>query len=208
MVNRLRLATDERRAQLLLLGRRLFNERPYDELSVDDIAAAAGISKGLLYHYFPSKRVFYVETVRAASEEMIALTKPPPHLTPPEKLRHALDAYLDYVQQNARAFLTLMRGGVGNDPEVAAVVEKTRHTLVKRIMEQGLALKRARPVVRLALRGWLGFVEAASLDWLEHRDVEREVLRATMGNALTSALTTAMLLDPEHGLELLPASSP
>lgn len=201
-VERLRLGTDERRAQLLALGRRLFNERPYDELSIDDIAAAAGISKGLLYHYFPSKRDFYVETVRAAADEMLARTKPPDDLSEPDKLRHALEAYLDYVQQHARAFLTLMRGGVGNDPEVASVVEKTRTTLVRRMLEQGLRAKKARPAVRLALRGWLGFVEAASLDWLEHRDIDRETLRATLANALTSALTTAMALDPEHGLEL------
>jgi AcrR family transcriptional regulator len=207
MVNRLRLATDERRAQLLALGRKLFNEHAYDELSVDDIAAAAGISKGLLYHYFPSKRVFYVETVRAASVELLALTKPPSGLDPPDKLRYALDAYLDYAQQNARAFLTLMRGGIGNDAEVAALIEKTRRSLVKRIMEQGLALKRARPTVRLALRGWLGFVEAASLDWLDHRDVDRDTLRATLSNALTHALTTAMLLDPDHGVELLPTAA-
>lgn len=204
MVNRLRLATDERRAQLLALGRRLFNERPYDELSIDDIASAAGISKGLLYHYFSSKRVFYVETVRAASEEMLSLTRPPSDLPPPDRLRHGLDAYLDYVEQNARAFLTLMRGGVGNDEEVAAVVEKTRRTLVKRIAEHGLGLKKLRPVVRVALRGWLGFVEAASLDWLDHRDVDRDALRATLTAALTSALMTAMMLDPQHGI-VLPA---
>src|SRR5688572_23935942 len=63
----LRLATDERRTQLLDLGRELFNTRPFDDISIDEIAAAAGISKGLLYHYFPSKRHFYVETVREAA---------------------------------------------------------------------------------------------------------------------------------------------
>jgi hypothetical protein len=83
----------------------------------------------------------------------------------------------------------------GNDPEV-------RRTLVKRTVEHGLGMKKVRPALRVALRGWLGFVEAASLDWLEHHDLDRETLRATLANALT----TAMLLDPEHGLERLPAA--
>jgi AcrR family transcriptional regulator len=196
--DRLRLATDERRTQLLLLGRRIFNERAYDEISIDEIAARAGISKGLLYHYFPSKRVFYVETVRAAAEEMIARTRPPPELPPDEKLQHALDSYLDYVEQNDKAFLTLMRSGVGVDPEVGKLLEKCRRALVQRILEQGLGMKKAPPVVRLALRAWIGFVEAASIEWVERRDVDRVTLRSLLASALGSALITAGVI-PANG---------
>ena len=72
---RSRLAVDERRAQLLELGLRLFGTRPYDEVSIDDIAADAGVSKGLLYHYFGSKRAFYVATVQHAAAVLLeALT--------------------------------------------------------------------------------------------------------------------------------------
>jgi AcrR family transcriptional regulator len=191
MVNRLRLATDERRTQLLALGRKIFNERAYDEISIDDIAAAAGVSKGLLYHYFPSKRVFYVETVRAAAEELFEATRPPPEATPDEKLQHALNGYLDNVEQNSKAFVSLMRSGVGVDAEVSAIVESTRRSLVTRILEQGLGIRKPAPIVRLALRGWIGFVEAASLDWLEHRDVPRDMLRGLLVSALAEALRTA-----------------
>lgn len=191
MVNRLRLGTDERRSQLLLLGRRIFNERAYDEISIDEIAAAAGISKGLLYHYFPSKRVFYVETVRAAADEMIVRTRPREDLDPGDKLQYALDSYLDYVEQNSKAFLTLMRSGVGVDPEVSKLLEKTRRALVARILEHGLGVKKPKPLLRLALRAWIGFVEAASLDWLDHRDVERDAVRTLLASSLTSALQAA-----------------
>src|SRR5438445_6224051 len=88
--DRLRLATDERRAQLVELGKRIFNERAYDEISIDEIAAAAGISKGLLYHYFSSKRVFYVESVRAAAREMIERTAPPRELDSAQQLERGL----------------------------------------------------------------------------------------------------------------------
>lgn len=198
--DRLRLATDERRTQLLELGKSLFNERPYDEISIDDIASAAKISKGLLYHYFPSKKDFYVATVRAAAEEMIARTRPPDDLPPPEKLERGLDAYLDFVELHAGAYRALMRSGASVDEAIADVVEETRGTFARRIAEEGLNLREPRPVVRIALRAWIGFVEAASLDWLEKRDVERAMLRAMLGAALTNALMTAATLDPQSGL--------
>jgi AcrR family transcriptional regulator len=91
---RVRLEVDARRAQLLEIGRELFTTRSYDELSVDEIAQAAGISKGLLYHYFPGKRVFYIESLREAAEELLRQTMPPRALAPIERLRAGIDAYL------------------------------------------------------------------------------------------------------------------
>ncbi len=61
---RARLDVEERRKQLVALGNELFSKRTYDEVSIDELARAAGISKGLLYHYFPTKRDFYIATVR------------------------------------------------------------------------------------------------------------------------------------------------
>ena len=79
---RARLTLDERRAQLVELGADVFRDRPYDEVSIDDIAAAAGVSKGLLYHYFDGKREFYVAALRHAAEEIEALTEPDEDLAP------------------------------------------------------------------------------------------------------------------------------
>jgi AcrR family transcriptional regulator len=202
---RLRMATDERRARLLSLGRALFDERPYDDIAIDDIAAAAGVSKGLLYHYFASKRDFYVETVRVAAAEMLERIRPPDGLEPPERLQRSLDAYLDYVESAANAYLQLFRGGLGVDPEVAGVVEDTRRALTRRILEEGLAIERPKPILRLTLRAWLGFVESAVLDWLDHgRDLDRATLRATLATALAHSLATMMQLDPDAGLKLSP----
>lgn len=199
--DRLRLGTDERRAQLVELGRRLFNERAYDEISIDDIAAAAGISKGLLYHYFPSKKDFYVETVRAAASELLQRTETAADLEGDARLVRGLDGYLDFVEKNASAFRALMRSGVGVDAAVAEVLEETRRTLAERIAREGLGLRgKPRPSVRLALRAWLGFVEAASLDWLEHGGMDRDTLRAALAAALTGALTHAAAADPKSGL--------
>src|SRR5689334_8130279 len=122
-----RLGLDERRAQLLRLGRDLFSVRSYDDIQIDDIAAAAGISKGLLYHYFGSKRGFYVATVEEAAREILEATQLDPSLPPPEKARRSMEVYLDFVEQHAGAYLALLRGGIGTDPEVARIVDRTRN---------------------------------------------------------------------------------
>src|SRR5688572_23691931 len=85
---RARLQVDERRAQLLALGLQLFTDHTYDELSIDDIAGAAGISKGLLYHYFPSKRDYYVEVVRMAAGHLVERTAEAGVDASPDSLLH------------------------------------------------------------------------------------------------------------------------
>ena len=64
-----RMDVDERRQQLLERGAELFTSHPYDELSMNKIAAEVGISKALLYHYFPSKQAFFEETLGAWAEQ-------------------------------------------------------------------------------------------------------------------------------------------
>lgn len=200
---RKRLATDERKERLLDLGRELFNAHTYDEISIDDIAASAGVSKGLLYHYFPSKRHFYVEVVRAAAKHMQVLTQPDEQLPPLERLQVGVDAYLDYVEKNARAYANLMRSGVGADREVADIVEETRQIILRRIV-RGLGVPRAKGMLRVALRGWIGFVEATSLEWIEHRDLSREALRAMLILSLESTLASLSKIDPRAQLPAPP----
>jgi AcrR family transcriptional regulator len=190
---RSRLSTDARREQLVALGIEIFSERPFDEISIDDIALAAGISKGLLYHYFPSKRDFYVAVVRFAAGEMEALTEPDRELPPLERLSASLDCYLRYVETHARGYATVLRAGIGSDPAVAAIVEEVRHVMAARLLADvpGASAGDPPPTLRVAIRGWLGFVEAASLDWLDHGELTRGELRDMLVATLTGALGAA-----------------
>src|SRR5689334_2503216 len=120
---RVRLQLDERRTQLLRLGIRMFAARPYDEISIDDVAEAAGISKGLLYHYFHGKREFYVEAIRASSLHLLQLTEPDPLLPPSARLRAAIDAHLNYIQEHGAVYQTIYSGGITVAPEVGAILE-------------------------------------------------------------------------------------
>ncbi|HLL24621.1 MAG TPA: helix-turn-helix domain-containing protein, partial [Kofleriaceae bacterium] len=132
---RVRLETDERRAQLLELAKRAFSDRSYDDVSIDDLAREAKISKGLLYHYFPTKRDLYLAGLSEIADDLVAaITNVPEHLAPIDRVRASLDAYLDYVTRHARAFVSLMRGGIGSDPQVATVIENVRQRLFDRFL--------------------------------------------------------------------------
>lgn len=184
---RIRLETDQRRAQLLELAKREFSDRAYDDVSIDDLAREAKISKGLLYHYFPTKRDLYVAGLTEIADELVAaITGVPEDLAPIERVRLSLDAYLEHISRHARAFVSLMRGGIGSDPEVASVVEGVR----TRLFEKFLAGAPFAPMFvgnakfETAVRGWIGFVEAASLNWCANPKLSREELRELLTQIL------------------------
>jgi len=188
---RARLDVDERRRQLVALGSQLFSARTYDEVSIDELARAAGISKGLLYHYFPTKRDFYVATVRHAAKDLLDRSFLPSDMNPIERLQGGLDAFLDYVSEHGTAYISLLRSGIGADPEVARIVDETREAFSMRLIE-GLGVDAPGPLVRVALRGWVGFVEAATVDWLSSgQAAKRESLRAIFVEVLFSTVQIA-----------------
>ena len=198
---RKRLDLDERRDQLLALGKKLFGERAYDEISIDDIAEAAGISKGLLYHYFGSKRGFYVAIVRESADKLVEATAVGSELPPAERARAGLEGYLDFAEEHSAAFLTLLRGGIGNDPEVTELVDATRERILVRMLAN-MGQKNPRPVFRLAVRSYLGLVEAATIDWLDRKAVDRDTLLRFLLESVYAIVTAAVMLDPEAGVRL------
>ncbi len=124
---RLRLDVDERRSQLLELGLAEFGHQPYDAVSIELIAKRAEISKGLVYHYFPTKRAFYVACVREGAARLLARleeTEVASTAAPIERLHAAIDRYLEYVRAHGRAYATLMQSGVGADRAGPALADE------------------------------------------------------------------------------------
>jgi len=192
---RIRLDNDERRAQLLTLAKASFSTRAYDDVSIDDLARDARISKGLLYHYFPTKRDLYVAGLREIADELVgAITSIPEDLAPIERVRAGLDAYLDHITRVPQAFVSLMRGGIGSDPEVAAVIEGVR----TRLFEQFLHGTPFAPVLagnarfETAVRGWIGFVEYATIEWCVKPRLTREELRDLFTEILFQILSVVV----------------
>jgi AcrR family transcriptional regulator len=193
---RLRLQLDERRAQLLELGIKLFSTRSYNDLSIDDVAAEAGISKGLLYHYFPGKQEFYVEVIREASHRLQKLTAPDPNLSPAARLRAAVDAHLNYVQEYGPVYVAIYKSGVAIAPEVNAILEAHRRVVLKYFLHD-FRISRPRPVLRAALRAWISMVEGASLDWIANPELDRNHLRELLIAGYAAMLGKALELDPK-----------
>jgi AcrR family transcriptional regulator len=193
---RVRLQIDERRKQLLELGIEVFSTQPYAEISIESLAEAAGISKGLLYHYFKGKREFYVETIRTASEQLRAATKPDPSLPPVERLHGAINGHLNYLEEHGAVYTAIYRGGLAIAPEVGKVVEEHRQTVVRWFL-RNMGIVRPRPILRMALRAWIAMVEGASLDWIANRELTREELTQLLMSGYFGVLHKAVELDPK-----------
>ena len=195
---RTRLQVDVRRDQLLSLALELFRDRTYDEISIEEIAKAAGVSKGLLYHYFKGKRAFYVAAVRQAANDLIDETDPGDLVGAPntKAMRQSMLSFLNYVGSSGKAYTFLMRGGMGNDPEVMAIIEETREAFLTRTIER-LGTPPADEMARLLLRGWIGFVESISLDWAEKKHVPVEKLCDQMMKTSYAMITAAISSRPK-----------
>jgi AcrR family transcriptional regulator len=182
-----RLPVDERRAQLLELSTELFAKHSFAELSMSRIAREAGISKALLYHYFPSKQDLFLATLGEAAAEVSRRTEPDPSLPPAQALANSLDAFLAWVDENELAYRKLLESA-GSVPEVGALITEVRDRTSARILE---GLGATDPKARAAVRAWLWFMDGAILDWFEHRDLERAELSELLLGSLAGALSAA-----------------
>lgn len=184
---RTRLSVADRRRQLLELGLEAFTRQPYDEVAIDEIARAAGISRGLLFHYFPTKHAYYAAVLGRAAEMLHeTVLGASTRGTPGERLEAGLRAYFRFVDEHATSYATLLRGGVGSDPVVLELVERSRRTFLDTIRDNLEALVGPREPARMraALRGWIGLVEALALDWIDHRDLATDELVAMAARAI------------------------
>jgi AcrR family transcriptional regulator len=188
-----RLENDERRRRLLELGTRLFTEHAYDEISMAQIAREAGISKALLYHYFPSKQDYFMATLAGGAQQLRARVEPDPALPPAQALTDALDAYLAWIEDNADAYAKLFRSASGV-PEVRDLVEGVRDETAERILGGLGAAANSR--ARTAVRGWLWFMDGACLDWIAHRDLSRAELHGLLLGTLAGAMLAAGVAFP------------
>ena len=185
-----RLHSDERREQLVARATELFAGHGYEELSMSRIAREAGISKALLYHYFPSKRQLFETALTAAADDLQRRTAAVDSTLPPvEQVSASLDAFLHWVDDNGDGYRRLIESG--GIPEVREIVGAVRATTAQRILD-GLGPEGERPQTRAAVNAWLWFLDGVCLDWLAHdRDISLAELRDTALGALFGALAGA-----------------
>ncbi|MEO6501483.1 MAG: TetR/AcrR family transcriptional regulator [Jatrophihabitantaceae bacterium] len=187
---RIRLSPDARREQLLDLGVRMLATRTLDELSVDVLSEEAGISRGLLFHYFKNKQDFHRAVVQRAADELLARTQPDPSHDPTDRLSLSLGIYTDYVLANPQAYISLVRGAAGGDEALLEIFEQTRATLTARIIDNldSYGVEDS-PTVRVLARGWAAMVEEAVLSWVADPQLPREELLRVLAATLPAVLS-------------------
>ncbi|MFF5423047.1 MULTISPECIES: TetR/AcrR family transcriptional regulator [unclassified Streptomyces] len=163
-----RLGVEERRGQLLAAALGLFAHRPPDEVSLDDVAEAAGVSRPLVYRYFPGgKQQLYEAALRSSADVLNRCFTEPPAGPPTERLGRVLDRYLAFVDEHDAGFSALLRGGsVVETSRTTAIVDEVRRAAAEQIYVH-LAAERPGPRLRMLVRTWIAAVEAASLIWLD-----------------------------------------
>jgi AcrR family transcriptional regulator len=153
------------------------------------IAGEAGISKALLYHYFPSKEAYFVATLEDKAAELARRIEPDASQPPLEQLSGSLEAYLAWVEENAGSYEKLIRSSAV--PEVRALLDRVRGETARRIVDGIRGEQPATPALRAAVNGWLWFMDGACLDWLAHRDMDRETLHGLLLATLAGAVLAA-----------------
>jgi AcrR family transcriptional regulator len=189
---RIRLTPDARREQLLELGIEMLATRTLDELSVDALAEEAGISRGLLFHYFRNKQEFHRAVVRRAADDLIECTAPDMSLDPIPRLVTSLEAYVDYVLANYQGYVSLVRGAAGGDQALLEIFDETRRLMTARITDNLGAFGHAdSPTVQLLARGWTAMVEETVLAWVGDQQISKDELLGVLAGALPAILTAA-----------------
>ncbi|MDD9371700.1 MAG: TetR/AcrR family transcriptional regulator [Acidimicrobiales bacterium] len=188
--SRTRLEPEARRAQLVGLGLQMLSTRPLDKVAIDDIATEAGISRGLLFHYFPTKRDFHLAVARAAAQQLLDRTRTDPDLPPLDQLRAGVEAFVDHLTGNRDAYVAFIRGSSGGDPELLQVYESTRTAFTDRVLA-GLGIDPVTTRLRAVVRGWVAFTEEVTVDWLSSGDLEREDIVTLIDEALVALVTGA-----------------
>jgi len=198
-----RLSVEERRTQLLGAALSLFAHRAPDEVSLDEVAAVAGVSRPLVYRYFPGGRQQLYETaLRSAAEQLILCFTEPPVGPPTERVRRVLDRYLAFVDEHDAGFSALLRGGsVAETSRTTAIVDEVRRAAAAQILShlrQDGTGNEPGPRLRMMVRTWIAAVEAASLIWLDEgkRPATAE-LRDWLVDQLLGLLATTAATDPE-----------
>lgn len=182
----MRLEHDERRRQILASARDLLTTRPYTDVSVQDLADAAGVTRGLLHHYFGSKRELHLEVIR----ELVRLpTVPLPDLDglPREEVwRRSVDAWLDHIEANRELWLdSIGAGAAGRDAEIEAIVERGREAVARRSLAAvGIDPRSAAPEVVAVVRAFGGLAQEVTREWLERERLSRPQARALLVGAL------------------------
>ncbi|MGW1133187.1 TetR/AcrR family transcriptional regulator [Streptomyces griseoluteus] len=194
---RRRMGVEERRQQLIKVALDLFSRRSPDEVSIDEIASAAGISRPLVYHYFPGKMSLYEAALTRAAEDLAGRFEEPHEGPLGARLLRVMGRFFDFVDEHGPGFSALMRGGpaVGSSA-TNALIDSVRQASYEQILSH-LGITEAPARLELVVRSWISLVESTALIWLEGRRVPREELERQLVHDFAALVAVSAAHDPE-----------
>lgn len=195
-VARRRLDPAERRGELLEQALLEFARRPYDEVTVADIAARAGASEGLVFRYFADKRELYVEAIGAGLERAGDVVDPgDPTMPPTERFEVGLAAFLDLVEDFPYLIPHLLQGGPAADLELQRRVAETYELVADRIIDR-MGVTDPPQGLQWAVRTWIGFVQFTAAQWLQSEAPSRQALMRIQITTFRALAAEALGIDP------------
>jgi AcrR family transcriptional regulator len=194
--SRRRLSPDDRRNELLALGAEVFGERPYDEVRIDEIAERAGVSRALMYHYFPDKRTFFAAVVRAEGDRLFEATSAPPDPGQSlfDQVREGVLAYVRYDEEHPHGAWAAYVGMGSSDPVLRGIEDidndRQANRIISRIMDAvgGAMDSKVERDLRVTIYGWLAF----TFEMCRQRLLDPSIDAGYIGDACAHALLDAI----------------
>jgi AcrR family transcriptional regulator len=171
-----RLKPQQRREQLLDTAAAMFAEKPYEEVWVEDIARRAGVTRATMYHYFPTKRHLYVAILKRACDRFSARADPDPHLPLTQQLAAGLQAHIQLLIDHPFEAVAINRGALSHDPEIQAIIADELSIAGRLLTDRLVAEGCLRDATEIAVEGWLAFVRAVCVKWIQSQSISRDDL--------------------------------
>ncbi|MFE0382981.1 TetR/AcrR family transcriptional regulator [Streptomyces bungoensis] len=196
---RRRMGVEERRQQLIGVALDLFSRRSPEDVSIDEIATAAGISRPLVYHYFPGKHSLYEAALKRAAEDLAGRFAEPHEGPLGARLLRVMRRFFDFVDEHGPGFSALMRGGpaVGSSA-TNALIDSVRQAAYDQILSH-LGVAEAPPRLELVVRSWISLTESTALIWLDGRRVPRAELERQLVHDFAALAAVSAAYDEEMG---------
>lgn len=193
------MGVEERRQQLIGVALELFSRRSPDEVSIDEIASAAGISRPLVYHYFPGKLSLYEAALKRASDDLAGRFAEPHEGPLGARLLRVMRRFFDFVDEHGPGFSALMRGGpaVGSST-TNALIDSVRQAAYDQILSH-LGVEEPPARLELVVRSWISLAESTALIWLDGRRIPRAELEVQLVHDFGALVAVSAAHDEEMG---------
>ncbi|MFV5990892.1 TetR/AcrR family transcriptional regulator [Streptomyces sp. NPDC056231] len=194
---RRRMGVHERKQQLIGVALELFSRRAPDEVSIDEIAAAAGISRPLVYHYFPGKQSLYEAALRRAADELAGRFVEPHEGPLGARLLRVMGRFFDFVDEHGPGFSALMRGGpAAGSSTTNAMIDGVRQAAYEQILAH-LGVEKPPTRLELVVRSWVSLAESTALIWLDGRRIPRAELEMQLVHDFAALAAVSAAHDAE-----------